>query len=85
MAAHAAFVVRRLVSEDLLEIKNLAEGRRAVEAVLVADKERERELDREVEALLRANARTIQTAGADYAEMFKKAKRMLAAKKKIPL
>ena len=35
--------------------------------------------------LLEKNAATIRGANVDYAEMFRKAKRMLAEKKKIPL
>jgi hypothetical protein len=84
-AAEAAYLVRNLISEGLLEALARAEARRSVEASLGEDRERERELDREVDALLRLNAQAIRTSGADYAEMFRKAKKMLAAKKKIPL
>jgi hypothetical protein len=38
-----------------------------------------------VKKLLAQNAATIRGAGVDYAEMFRKAKKMLADKKKIPL
>ena len=85
LAAQAAFVARRLVHEGLLKGVALGDARRAVEGVFAADRERDRALDREVDLLLRANASAIRTAGADYAEMFRKAKRMLAQKKKIPL
>lgn len=78
-------MARRLVNEGLLRGLSAADARRAVEAVLVADRERERALDREVDALLRKNAGAIREAGADYAEMFRKARKMLAAQKKIPL
>ncbi|HEX5855096.1 MAG TPA: DUF507 family protein [Thermoanaerobaculia bacterium] len=44
-----------------------------------------RALDDEVRRLLEKNAATIRGANVDYAEMFRKAKRMLAEKKKIPL
>ena len=42
-------------------------------------------LDEEVKRILEKNAATIRGANVDYAEMFRKAKRMLAEKKKIPL
>jgi hypothetical protein len=85
LRAQAAFVSRRLLAEGAAKGSPVAEVRRAVEAVLAFDRDRERELDREVDALLRANAASIRTAGADYQEMFRKARKMLAAKKKIPL
>jgi hypothetical protein len=85
LLAQAAFIARRLVAENVLKAQAVADLRRTVEAALIADRDRERALDREVEALLRANSQSIKAAGADYAEMFRKAKRMLAAKKKIPL
>jgi len=85
LSAQAAYVARRLLADEVARAASAGELRRAVEAVLAADRERERALDREVEALLRANSQTIRAAGADYAEMFRKAKKMLAAKKKIPL
>lgn len=84
-AAEAAFVVRYLTSEGLVDAPARSEARRVVEASLLEDRERERELDREVEAILRSNAQAIRTSGADYAEMFRKAKKLLAAKKKVPL
>jgi hypothetical protein len=84
-AAQAAFVARRLLAEDLVRTKAPADVRRVVEAVLAFDRDRGRALDVEVEALLRANAQAIRGAGADQAEMFRKAKRMLAERKKIPL
>ncbi|KAA0253217.1 DUF507 family protein [Acidobacteria bacterium ACD] len=85
LKASSAFVARRLLSEGLVRGLAAAGLRRAVEGVLAADRERERELDREVDALLRKNAPAIRATGADHAEMFRKAKRMLAQKKGIPL
>lgn len=85
MAAHAAFVARRLLAEGLVRTRAAADVRRVVEAVLGFDRDRERALDAEVDTLLRANAEAIRGAGADQAEMFRKAKRMLAERKKIPL
>ncbi len=85
LSAQAAFVARRLLADNVVKAQAVADLRRTVEAVLVADRDRERALDREVEALLRANRQSIQAAGADYSEMFRKAKKMLAARKKIPL
>jgi hypothetical protein len=73
------------VAENVVKAQAVADLRRAVEAALVAGRDRERALDQEVEALMQANRQAIQAAGADYAEMFRKAKKMLAAKKKIPL
>jgi hypothetical protein len=83
--AQAAYVARRLLADEVLKAPSAGDLRRAVEAALAADRDRERALDREVEALLKANSQTIRAAGADYADMFRKAKKMLAAKKKIPL
>jgi hypothetical protein len=85
LAAQAAFVARRLVADSLVKTHAPAEVRRAIETVLVQDRDRERALDEEVTKLLLKNAQAIRTSGADHAEMFRKAKKMLAEKKKIPL
>jgi len=85
LAAQAAFVARRLVAEGLVKTASAAELRRALETALVEDRDRERALDDEVKRILAANAATIKGADVDYAEMFRKAKKMLADKKKIPL
>ncbi len=85
LAAEAAFVARRLVADGLVKTSSAAELRRALEAALVEDRDRERALDEEVKKILAQNAATIRGANVDYAEMFRKAKRMLAEKKKIPL
>lgn len=85
LAAQAAYVARRLLAEGLVKTPAAAELRRALEAALVEDRDRERALDDEVKKLLALNAATIRGAGVDYAEMFRKAKKMLADKKKIPL
>jgi hypothetical protein len=83
--AQAAFVARRLLAEGLARTAAPADVRRALEAVLVFDRERERQLDDEVKAVLQKNAAALRSQNVDYAEMFRKAKRMLAEKKKIPL
>ena len=85
LAACAAFVTRRLLDSGLVRAKSPADARRAVEAALVFDRDRERQLEAEVDALIRANSASLRGAGVDYAEMFRKAKRLLAEKKKIPL
>ncbi len=85
LRAEAAFVARRLLSEGLVKAPAPAELRRAVESVLLFDRERERQLDEEVKTLLKENAPAIRGQNVDYAEMFRKARRMLAEKKKIPL
>jgi hypothetical protein len=85
LSAQAAFVARRILSEGLVVAASAAGVRRALEAALVEDRDRERALDEEVKRLLEKNAATIRGANVDYAEMFRKAKRMLAEKKKIPL
>ncbi|HSB37278.1 MAG TPA: DUF507 family protein [Thermoanaerobaculia bacterium] len=83
--AEAAFVARRLLAEGLVKTASPAELRRALEAVLAFDRDRERQLDEEVKSLLTKNASVIRGKNVDYAEMFRKARRMLADKKKIPL
>jgi len=83
--AQAAFVARRLLAEGLVKTASPADLRRALEAVLAFDRDRERALDDEVKALLAKNAAAIRGQDVDFAEMFRKAKRMLAEKKKIPL
>ncbi|MBL8112032.1 MAG: DUF507 family protein [Acidobacteria bacterium] len=83
--AQAAFVARRLLAEGAVSSASPAEVRRAVAAVLAFDRDRERKLDDEVKALLAQNAAAIRGAGADHSEMFRKAKKLLADKKKIPL
>ena len=85
LQAQAAFVARRLLAEGGVKTASPAELRRAVEAVLVFDRDRERQLDEEVARLLMQNAQAIRSTGADYGEMSRKAKKMLAEKKKIPL
>ncbi|HEX5855798.1 MAG TPA: DUF507 family protein [Thermoanaerobaculia bacterium] len=85
LAAQAAFVARRLLAEGLVKSTFTAAVRHALEAALAEDRARERALDEEVKKLLEKNAATIRGANVDYAEMFRKAKRMLAEKKKIPL
>lgn len=85
LKAQSAFVARRLLAEGLAKAVSPAVVRHAVEAVLVADRERERALDEEVKALLLKNAPAIRSSGVDYAEMVRKAKKMLAEKKGIPL
>lgn len=85
LQAQAAFVARRLLADGAVKSAAPADVRRAVEAVLVFDRDRERALDEEVARLLQQNAAAIRGAGADHAEMYRKAKRMLAEKKKIPL
>jgi hypothetical protein len=83
--AQAAFVARRLLVEGLARGAAPADLRRAIETVLVFDRDRERQLDEEVKAVLQKNAAALRSQNVDYAEMFRKAKRMLAEKKKIPL
>jgi hypothetical protein len=85
LAAQAAYVARRILSEGLVKTAAAAELRRALETALVEDRDRERALDDEVKKILAQNAVAIRGAGVDYAEMFRKAKKMLAAQKKIPL
>jgi hypothetical protein len=85
LRAQAAFVARRLLAEGLVKTVAAGDLRRSLETVLVFDRERERQLDVEVKALLQKNAPAIRGQNVDYAEMFRKAKRMLAEKKKIPL
>lgn len=85
LAAQAAFVARRLLADGCVRAAAPAELRHAVEAVLQFDRDRERQLDDEVQKLLVQNAATIRSANVDHAEMFRKAKKMLAEKKKIPL
>ena len=83
--AQAAFVARRLLAEGLVKTASPADLRRALEAVLAFDRDRERALDDEVKARLAKNAAAIRGQDVDFAEMFRKAKRMLAERKKIPL
>ena len=78
-------MTRRLADSGLVRSKSPAEVRRVVEAALAFDRDRERQLEAEVEKLLRAHGAAHLGAGVDYAEMFRKAKRLLAEKKKIPL
>jgi hypothetical protein len=86
LATQAAFVARRLLADGCVKAAAPAELRRAVEAVLHFDRDRERQLDEEVQRILMQNASAIRSAGdIDHAEMFRKAKKMLAEKKKIPL
>jgi hypothetical protein len=85
LKAQSAFVARRLLGERLVRAASAVDVRQAIEAVLVADRDRERALDEEVAKLLAKNAPVIRSSGVDYAEMYRKAKKMLAEKRKIPL
>jgi len=85
LTAQAAFLARRLVAESVVKTASVAELRRALEAVLAFDRNRERELDEEVQRLLQKNAQALRATGGDHAEFFRKAKKLLAAEKKIPL
>ena len=85
LTAAAAFVARRVLADGVVKTASVAELRRAFEAVLTFDRDRERELDQEVTRFLQKNAQAIKAAGADHAEMWKKAKKRLAQEKKIPL
>lgn len=85
LQAQAAFVARRLLAEGYVKAASAGELRRAIEAVLSFDRDRERQLDEEVLRILQQNAQAIRSSGADHAEMFRKAKKILAEKKKIPL
>ena len=85
LAACSAFVTRRLLDSGLVRAKSPADVRRVVEAALAFDRDRERQLEAEVEALLRAHGAARLGADVDCAEMFRKAKRLRADKKKIPL
>lgn len=85
LSAQAAFVARRLLGEGFVKSAAPADVRHALEAALFEDRDRERALDEEVKKLLEKNAAAIRGADVDYAEMFRKAKKMLAVKKKIPL
>ena len=78
-------MARRLLAEKMVKASSAADVRHALEAALLEDRDRERALDEEVKRILEKNAATIRGANVDYAEMFRKAKRMLAEKKKIPL
>jgi hypothetical protein len=73
------------VAEGVVKTAAVADLRRALEAALVFDRDRERQLDEEVTRLMMKNASAIRAAGADHAEMFRIAKKKLAADKKIPL
>jgi len=85
LAAQAAFLARRLVAEGAVRSASVSDLRRALEAVLAFDRDRERALDQDVTRLLQKNAQAIRASGADHAEMFRIAKKRLAAEKKIPL
>jgi propionyl-CoA carboxylase carboxyltransferase subunit len=55
LAACAAFVARRLLDSGLVKAGSGAPVRKAVESVLLFDRDRERDLEAEVEKLLRAH------------------------------
>ena len=54
LAAQAAFVARRLLSDGLVKAAAAADLRRALETALVEDRDRERALDDEVKKILAA-------------------------------
>jgi len=85
LTAQSAFIARRLVAEGTVRTAAVQDLRRALETALQFDRNRERELDEEVQRLLQKNAQAIRASGADHAEMFRIAKKRMAAEKKIPL
>jgi hypothetical protein len=74
----AAAIVKRLVTRKLVEVKDEARARTALQKVIVENLQTEDQIDTEARQLLQTYARDIREKGLDYRQLFSKAKEKLA-------
>jgi hypothetical protein len=71
-------IIKRLVTRRLVEIKDEARIRVALQKLIVENLQAEDQLDTEARELLQGYARDIREKGLDYRQLFSKAKEKLA-------
>jgi hypothetical protein len=74
----ADVVVKRLVTRKLVDVKDEARVRAALQKVVVENLQTEDQIDTEARQLLQTHARDIREKGLDYRQLFSKAKEKLA-------
>jgi hypothetical protein len=71
-------IVKRLVTRKLVEVKDEARVRTALQKVVIENLQTEDQIDTEARQLLQTHARDIREKGLDYRQLFSKAKEKLA-------
>jgi hypothetical protein len=71
-------IVKRLVTRKLVEVKDEARVRAALQKVVIENLQTEDQIDTEARELLQTHARDIREKGLDYRQLFSKAKEKLA-------
>jgi hypothetical protein len=77
-ARFADAIVKRLVTRKLVEVKDEARVRAALQKVVIENLQTEDQIDTEARELLQTHARDIREKGLDYRQLFSKAKEKLA-------
>jgi hypothetical protein len=77
-ARFADAIVKRLVTRKLVEVKDEARVRAALQKVVGENLQTEDQIDTEARELLQTHARDIREKGLDYRQLFSKAKEKLA-------
>jgi hypothetical protein len=71
-------ILRRLIGRRMVEVKDEARVRAALQRVIIENLEAEEVLDADARRLLQEHARDIREKGLDYRQLFTKAKEKLA-------
>jgi len=71
-------VLKRLLARKLIEVRDEARARAALQRVIAENLQVEEQIDAEARQLLQGYARDIREKGLDYRQLFSKAKEKLA-------
>jgi hypothetical protein len=71
-------VLKRLTARRLVDVKDAARVRAALQKVLIENMQTEEQLDADARELLQSYARDIREKGLDYRQLFNKTKEKLA-------
>jgi hypothetical protein len=71
-------IIKRLVTRKLVDVKDEARVRAALQKLVVENLQAEDQLDTEARQLLQSYARDIREKGLDYRQLFNKTKEKLA-------
>jgi hypothetical protein len=71
-------IIKRLVIRKLVEVKDEARVRAALQKLIIENLQAEDQLDTEARQLLQGYARDIREKGLDYRQLFSKTKEKLA-------
>lgn len=74
----ADVILKRLVTRRVVEIKDEARVRTALQKVIIENLEAEERIDSEARQLLQGYARDIREKGLDYRQLFSRTKEKLA-------